>query len=557
MAYPVELKNDNKYNYQKYPPVGIDLGTSNSSAAYFIKTNQTRGVFNYTFNVRGYNDRNKLFPSVVYLDESESQKNFISGRSAFSRRFTEPENVVLAVKRKIGDNGKTINLNGVPYSPVEIHKEVVKGILDDLLTGSLESPAGLVITVPYYFTQNQNHNTRLAVESAIEEIFENRTEVAKPKLLALLPEPIAAALYYLRENARYTFDRTILVFDLGGGTLDITIVDLKVSNQQLEFEVLASTGSSQMGGEDFDQILYEYIIKKESVSFAGLDERGRKQQRARILNEVRLAKEALSGMHQKDFVVVNLPNQSHIDSQLTRKEFEELLAGKKLQNGRNFLKEIAGLLGEAHQMANKAKSEIDNILLVGGSSQIPILQSLLQSTFSNADLVSSNDHTYFSVSRGAAIYAAYILDKEYGHQHHPFDKSIDRVSVMARTSHNLGVETYNGRFNIIVPAQTKVPVTEKKLYHPLSYAGNDRSKVELAIKVYQGNEENVKDNTLIGRLAIEDIYTHGRLIEKDELPVEITFHVAETTVDVEVYVKQGNQDKTDIQYREHISLLKK
>lgn len=552
-SLPVETPLS-EYDYEKNPPIGIDLGTSNSAIARWANTFKFRKSLVYNLNDQdGY-----LMPSALYLQEYEGKKEFIIGKQAYKRRLLEPENIVYSIKRTIGDSSQSIRLGNSLFSSVELSAEILKALFRSVSSVGLSLPAGIVVSVPYYFTQNQNHNTKKALEKAIGEFY-NSSEFGSdkaPKILGLIPEPIAAALSYSLEHMDIPIDLVILAMDFGGGTLDATIFSLRITGASIEFEVLATEGDSQFGGDDFDHILEEYIVEQENISYSGLNKKEVKLQKQMIREAAKEAKEKLSYQKRFDLVLPNLPCSKSIDSTIKRNDFEGLLVGRNSMK-RNFYGEFEEILNRIIVKARISHSSITTILSIGGSTKIPFFKQIIKNNFPHASHPvpgdSEHDELFLSVAKGAAIYAAYLLDKDHGATHLPFYKEI---KLTTRTSHNLGIKQFNNKFNVLVPENTIVPTSYDKLFVPVKYADKERELVEIPeIELYQGRNDMVIHNTLIGKIRLPEIYAHNRKL--DDIKIHIKFEVDVTTLNVSIHIPNSDKNKRNIEIYESINLEEK
>jgi len=548
-SLPVEVKNFT-YNYEKNPPIGIDLGTSNSSMAKWTNTSKSLGSLVYNFN-----DQNSaLMPSVVYLD---ADNDFIVGNGAYKKIISEPENVVTAVKRKMDNASKNIILRQNSFSPIDITSEIIKAMFHSSISTGLRNPSGIAVSVPYHFTQNQNNNIRLAVNKAVSNIdkFANLPIEERPELTGLIPEPVAAALSYAIDSMDSSIDDNLLIFDLGGGTLDLTLINLNITGNSINFEVLSTDGDDSFGGEDFDSLLEDYIIKRENITTENLSDKMIKKQRSKIREEVKSAKENLSFQKEAYLIITGLPCGKNVDTKIKRSEFDSLLSQNN--NKKNYYEKFEKIIHRTLDKTKLSENNVTKILPVGGSTNIPFFQKILQNTFPNANYLnlSTNlhDSLYLSVAKGAAIYSAYLLDKKYKTSFLPVQKEIN---IIERTSHSLGIYTNYHKFSVIMKANTIVPATAKKIYEPINFVDNQKKLVRAnELEVYQGNGELIEDNTLIGKIKLPEIYAHGRNLE--DIKIIIEFKVDSTNVKVFVKIPKGNLDKSDIQINESIHLEEK
>ncbi len=548
---PIEIPT---YDYEKSPPIGIDLGTSNSAIAKWVNTLKVMGSQVYNLN----DQDGHIMPSIVYLQEMDGQKDFLVGKEAYRRKISEPENVAFAIKRRIGDPSGTIRLGNDFYSPIELSAEIIKALFKSVISTGLRNPAGIVVSVPYYFTQNQNHHTKLAVEKAIAELdkFAELPFEDRPKLLGLIPEPVAAALSYASDDMDIPIDQVILTFDLGGGTLDLTIFKLRITGTAIRFEVLATDGNPRFGGEDFDQILEDYVVEQENISYQGLRPKLEKRQKLMVREAVKEAKERISEKKQMNLLIPNLPCGISVDAMIKRAEFEELLVGRNSIR-RNFCAEFQEIIDGLLKKAKLSASAISTIFSIGGSTRIPFFRQLLENRFPNAHFPKlrddEQDTLYLSVAKGAAMYAAYLLDKNDENYYLPFDKGIKFIT---RTSHNLGIRKYNDEFSILVPENKIVPITYDKTFVPTTYADQTKTLVHVPeIEIYQGRKEWATENTPIGTIRLPKIYADGRKL--DDIKVHISFKVDVTTLDVSIHIPGSDENRQDIKLFKSIHLEEK
>ncbi|MDC8003097.1 Hsp70 family protein [Aureisphaera galaxeae] len=545
------------HNYENNPPIGIDFGTSNSAIACFVNTNRMHGSQVYYLNNYGSKSDPYLLQSSIYLQEnSETDHEILIGEAAENKWRHDPTNYVRAIKREIGAIDKTYDLGGKIYSPVELSSEIIKTLFKDPITqGTDFCPSGIVITVPYYYKQPQNDNTLLALNKAIDYTFSKESK--KPKVLGLVPEPIAASLHYVNSLVDTTIhERNTLVFDLGGGTLDITLFKIIVQAQKLHFEVLASDGHSSFGGEDFDNVLLDYIVNEEGISFENLNEKDRRFEEKTIRDAVKDAKERLSFSNEVSVFAGNLFGNEPIDTSLKRTTFEQLLAGN---NGlqRNFGKELLEAVTKSLVKGSVQKDDIDLILLIGGSSQIPYFQTLLKNTFKNAQFEIQQDFLKYAVAKGAALYAAHLLDKDHGHDHQALGKGVsyEDSKIIFRTSHAMGIEKQQGQLSVIIPENTVVPAKNSKTFIPTAYSDASRQTVKLdCIKICQGSTKDIENLTPLGFVEkLPTIYTHGRGL--DEIKIEINFEATETQLFAQITIPKSDKNGEDISLHTNISTI--
>ena len=299
------------------PPIGLDFGTSNSVISSFADELHRRGSFVYSLPVTG----SFMYPSLVY---HESKSGILKGGVlAYNRRNLEPENIIHSIKRRILE--EEVEVGGRNFDVKRIISEILIGLLREVKSTELEMlPQMVTLTVPYYFKQLQNQIIKEAANIAFKEVFG-----LIPKI-ELLPEPVAAAIYVLFQNKSLNIsERTLLVYDIGGGTCDLTLVRFSINRVNVEFEVLANDGVSDLGGDDIDNLLCEYVIQSEGIDYHALSKCDQKRLRGLLLNEVEKAKKILSSSDIASVIVTNLPSsagRTFIDTEISRDTLESLMS---------------------------------------------------------------------------------------------------------------------------------------------------------------------------------------------------------------------------------------
>ena len=471
---------DNELN----PVLGIDLGPTFSAIARW----DGRGPRIY--QTQGGKDS---LQSAIYYDAKHD--DFLVGELAFRKGFLSPEHLVIGIKRQIDDANHKIDLGEQQFSPIELSSRILQRLYRDVTEkfpkGRFES-RGTVVTVPYYFKAHQCENTRQAAETA------------DINCIGILQEPIAASLSYawqiVQEHPERENKENILVFDLGGGTFDLTLFKLEQTKEKLLFEVLATGGDDRLGGMDFDECLVKLLLKKGGLTLDSLSEIDYRKARQKLMGAAIEAKITLSAIEQTYVTVTEVIPGEYIDTEVTRSEFETSI--------QEYVDEIEGIIEKLWATANLQPSAVDRVILVGGSSKIPRMKSLLCDLIGE-DKVYRNTNPALCVAEGAAMYAAYLDDREV------FGREIE---IRTRTCHALGVATVGGRFDKIIPANLKTPCERKKLFTThLDHA------TSVNINVYQGCANLVKDNSLIGTIHIPDLPQKSQ----DELDIWVTFKVSE------------------------------
>ncbi len=549
---PVHIEDNNMaYDYEKNPPVGIDLGTSNSAVARWVNTVKITGSHAYYLNSQS----GHVMPSTAYLQEEDGKKEFLVGKIARKMRVSDPLRVAAAFKREIGDTARKIRMGNEMVSSVELSAEILKGLFISVLETVPEfDPSGLVVAVPYYFTQVQNDNTVSALEAAFKDLAGKGGGNLKNRFLGLIPEPVAAALSYSLEHIHTPMDQIILAVDMGGGTLDLTIFELSITGSEINFEVLGTDGSANFGGEDFDEILGAYIVDREGVTDDNLSPKLIARQNLMIRENVMEAKEKLSANKVVDLMVSGLPCGVLLDTRIKRREFETLLGGRNILR-RDFGAEFEECLQKVLQKAGLHRESTVTVLPIGGSCRIPFFRDRINAVLRNARNLQITDSEYdslfLSVAKGAAIYAAYLLDKKNGRSHLNFDK---RVNFLTRTSHGLAIKTARGDMSVVVPENSIVPATKRKVYVPLpKYGDRGKTSIEIPdIEVYQVGSRDEDPRVLIGKIKMPEVYTHDR--KNGDIKVEVAFNVDVTRLNISIKIDGSDEDKGTIMVEESVEL---
>ncbi len=436
--------------------VGIDLGTTNSEVA-FVRDGQP-----FVFEDNG----DPILPSFVGLSEDG---RLLVGQAAKNQWVLAPERTIKSIKRKMGQDVK-VKLGDQEYRPQEISAMILKG-LRDRAAAQLGAPVNkVVITVPAYFNDAQRQATREAGELAGLEV------------VRILNEPTAASLTY---DPTHREMRRILVYDLGGGTFDVSIVQ----SQEGVVEVLSSHGDTQLGGDDFDELLLTLVCDRFQQEH-GVDLRANLVPRSRVLRAVEAAKRQLSfhpfARIEEEFIAEKDGQALHLNMELTRGEFETLI--------QPLLDRTMDCVQRALDDANLIASSIDKVVLVGGSTRTPLVGQLLEERLGQPAHQEVNPD--LCVAMGAAIQAAIIAGADVG-------------SVLVDiTPHSLGikcVDTNRGFpfeffFAPIIHRNTPLPASRSELF----YTHHD-NQVEVEIDVYQGENEDVRHNHPVGRFMVQGL----------------------------------------------------
>lgn len=435
--------------------LGIDLGTTNSEVA-IVENGQPRIV---------KVDGSDILPSVVGIAEDG---RLLIGHAARNQMVVAPERTVKSIKRKMGEDTK-VTLGDQSYSPQEISALILKRLKQAAEEELGETFGKAVITVPAYFNDSQRQATREAGELAGLEV------------VRILNEPTAAALTY---NPQAESER-FLVYDLGGGTFDVSIVQAEGG----VFEVLASNGDTRLGGDDFDELLLDHIAEEFLDNF-GVDLRDNPATRARVLLAAEKAKKVLSdhpfARIEEEFIAEKDGIPLHLSIELERETFEELV--------KPLLNRTLDCLQKALDDARLTASQIDQVVLVGGSTRSPIIGQMLE--FRLGQPAHKEVHPDLCVALGAATQAGMINGETVG-------------SVLVDvTPHSLGIRslTFTGfshneyHFSKIITRNTPLPVSRSEVYGTV----HDSQQV-VKIAVYQGEEPDVRQNHQVGEFSVEGL----------------------------------------------------
>jgi molecular chaperone DnaK len=456
---------DNETN----PVVGFDLGTTFSALARWVDRKGPQIIQN-----RAGQDTTQ---SAVYFNPDNDE--ILVGNTAYNRGLMTPENMIVGVKRLMDDGHQKIILGGKEFTPITLSSLILEKIYEDAKmkypTGTFSS-RGSVVTVPCYFKAHQMDNTRKAAE------------MADINCIGIIQEPIAASLTYALQICEDHFDKEfnqkILVFDLGGGTFDLTLFQLKHTNDTIFFEVLASSGDDRLGGMDFDQCLADVILEKSGVSLDGVEPKLYNKAQKNLLEQSSLAKIALSVSHDYYVAVPFILPDKHIEVSITREDFENCI--------KHYLDKVSIIIDGIWASSNLNSSDIDRVIRVGGSSQIPCIKNLLDDIL-GAEKTWSNINPSTSIAEGAAMYAAYLDNNDF------FEK---KIVIRTRTCHALGLKTAGDRFKELIPANREAPCSAKQVF---TTTKDNVKKLKLA--VYQGSGRKVtkKTHSLVGKIPIKDM----------------------------------------------------
>ena len=428
--------------------VGIDLGTTNSVVAVLEGGEPT-----VIANAEG----NRTTPSIVAFKSEE----VLVGELAKRQAITNPDNTVRSIKRHIGTNWKE-NFEGKDYTPQEISARILQKLKRDAESYLGDDVTDAVITVPAYFNDAERQATKEA------------GQIAGLNVLRIINEPTAASLSYGLENNE---DQNILVFDLGGGTFDVSILEISEG----VFEVKSTSGDSKLGGDDWDQRVMDWLIEKFKSS-TGIDLSNDKMAIQRVQEGAEKAKIELSSTSETEinlpFITANDAGPQHLLEKLSRSEFEKITA--------DLVERTKEPVENALSDAGMKFSDIDHVILVGGSTRMPSVQQLVKS------LTGKDPHKGVNpdevVASGAAIQAGVLKG------------DVKDVLLLDVTPLTLGVETKGGIMTKMIERNTTIPTKRSEVF---STAENNQTQVE--IHILQGEREMASGNKSLGRFTLTDI----------------------------------------------------
>lgn len=525
-------------------PIGIDFGTTNSAMSRYAKTLLIKGPESLNFPLTG----STLYPSIAYLDAELGVIK--TGVTAYNKRFLEPEKVISSVKRHIIDNTNYV-VKGQSYSNVDIAKSIISDFIEEIcLTDHDLSPNCVVITVPYYFGENENALIKLAAEQAIKERIQCDTNIF------LIPEQVAASIasiYIL--NMADIDSKLFFIYDIGGGTLDLALIQITYNTNRFNYEVLANDGIARFGGDDIDELLYNYVLMNVDIDSSSLTQHQLLVNRARLLNECKEAKHHLSFSTSYTLVCANLfgVESGYIEIVITQEILNGLLSGL-LGSDRNMLSELHQCIDSIYAKAKINLESVKYTIPIGGTSFIPLFRSYVKSVHKCSLEIASDNlmDNLAMVANGASIYAAMKSDEICNTHYHPFACYNAIEMIKTRVSHSLYVEKYNGKFDLIIPANSISPVQVKKRYYPSKFK-DDGKIVDLAkVRLFQGKGESRKRGGYIGMIDFSEyiIYTHGRNI--NEIPIDVTIEATDTLVKAHCCILRSDIQGNDIVFTQII-----
>lgn len=471
--------------------IGIDLGTTNSVVSV-IEGGEPTVITNP--------EGSRITPSVVGFTKDGQR---LVGQLAKRQAVSNPDRTISSIKRHMGESYK-VNIDGKAYTPPEISAMILQKLKADAEAYLGETVKQAVITVPAYFNDAQRQATKDA------------GTIAGLEVLRIINEPTAAALAYGLDKDN---DEKILVFDLGGGTFDVSILELTGSL----FDVLATNGDTHLGGDDFDKKVFDWMVaefKREN----GIDLSADKMSAQRLIEAAEKAKIELSSMTSTNinlpFITADATGPKHLDLTLSRAKFDELT--------RDLVERTMEPMRKAMKDAGLDKNQIDKIILVGGSTRIPAVQNEIRKFIGKEPSKGINPDECVSI--GAAIQGGIFSG----------DLDDNKVVLMDVTPLSLGIETLGGVCTRIIDRNTTIPTSKSQIF---STAADSQTSVE--IHVLQGEREMAAGNKTLGRFVLSDIPPAPRGVPQ----IEVTFDIdANGIVNVSAKDKgTGREQKITIQ----------
>ena len=445
--------------------IGIDLGTTNSCVAV-IEGGEPVVIANA--------EGSRTTPSVVAFAKNGER---LVGQVAKRQAVSNPDNTIASIKRKMGSSYK-VNISGRDYTPQEISAMILGKLKKDAEAYLGETVTQAVITVPAYFTDAQRQATKDA------------GKIAGLDVKRIINEPTAAALSYGVDKEN---DQKVMVYDLGGGTFDVSIIEMGEGVQ----EVLATAGNNHLGGDDFDQKIIDWLVQS-FRNDTGIDLSGDKTAMQRLKDEAEKAKIELSGITTAainiPFITADVTGPKHLDYTLTRAKFNELTA--------DLVEKTMGPVRQALKDSGLSISEIDKVLMVGGSSRIPAVQEAVKSLIGKDPFKGINPDECVAI--GAAIQGGVLGGEVQG------------LLLLDVTPLSLGVETQGGVMTKIIDRNTTIPTKKSQIF---STAVDNQTQVE--VNVLQGEREFAKDNKQLGLFKLDGILPAMRGVPQ----IEVTFDI--------------------------------
>ncbi|MCU4717997.1 molecular chaperone DnaK [Halapricum hydrolyticum] len=466
--------------------LGIDLGTTNSAFAVMEGADPEIIV-----NSEG----ERTTPSVVAFDDSER----LVGKPAKNQAVKNPEQTIQSIKRHMGEDDYTVELDGEEYTPEQVSAMILQKIKHDAEEYLGDEIEKAVITVPAYFNDRQRQATKDA------------GEIAGFEVERIVNEPTAASMAYGLDDES---DQTVLVYDLGGGTFDVSILDLGGG----VYEVVATNGDNDLGGDDWDQAIIDWLAD-EFEDEHGIDLTEDRQALQRLKDAAEEAKIELSSRKEAEinlpFITATDDGPVHLEKSLTRAKFESLTE--------DLVERTVGPTEQALEDADYGKSDIDEVLLVGGSTRMPMIQEKVEELTGQDPKKNVNPDE--AVALGAAIQGGVLSG------------DVDDIVLLDVTPLSLGVEVKGGLFERLIEKNTTIPTEESKIF---TTAAANQTQVQ--IRVFQGEREIAEENELLGEFTLAGIPPAPAGTPQ----IEVTFSIDENGIVNVSAEDKGSGNKEDI-----------